>query len=645
MKGGIRLSTKFFPKHSTPEERKSFLTITLRRLLLIFIDAVAVNIAFIGIGVMNYPWEEFKAVILPALLGRSVYTAVIFVLTYMFFGLYNSLWEYAGLHELLRCAGATAVSTLISIGVDSMANRLSLFHAQVLRVSVYFTAVLLITAVTGSVRLVYRAARRIAKAHAASLKIRNRKSKRIMIIGAGDMGLLILKEYEAKSFANGKPVIFVDDSPMKRDRHVEGIPIKGTCEDIPELAKKYRVNEIIYAIPSATPQRRSEILRLAMETGCTLKTSLSIQEITEKQANETTVRDVDITDLLARPEISLNTDICSYLKDQIIIVTGGGGSIGSELCTQAARYKPKKIIIFDNYENNAFVLKNKLDRKYQGKVQFFIRIGSVQDPQRLKEVFEEFRPSVVFHAAAHKHVPLMEDSPCEAVKNNIFGTYNTAQAAIESGVKKFVILSTDKAVNPTNVMGATKRVTELIIQYFERKNTGTHFAAVRFGNVLGSNGSVIPIFKEQIAHGGPVTVTHKDITRYFMTIPEAAQLVVQAGGIAKGGEIFVLDMGEPVSITSLAEKLITLSGYKPYEDIPIEFTGLRPGEKLYEELTLSEEETEMQLTCNDKIFVLPPVDFSSDRLEEGLEKLRKADKRTVRRTLLSLVPNFNSENG
>ncbi|MBR6634743.1 MAG: polysaccharide biosynthesis protein, partial [Clostridia bacterium] len=259
---------------------------------------------------------------------------------------------------------------------------------------------------------------------------------------------------------------------------------------------------------------------------------------------------------------------------------------------------------------------------------------------RLKEVFEEFKPSVVFHAAAHKHVPLMEDSPCEAVKNNVFGTYNTAQAAIESGVGKFVILSTDKAVNPTNVMGATKCVTELIIQYFERKNTGTHFAAVRFGNVLGSNGSVIPIFKEQIAAGGPVTVTHKDITRYFMTIPEAAQLVVQAGGIAKGGEIFVLDMGEPVSITSLAEKLITLSGYKPYEEIKIEFTGLRPGEKLYEELTLSEEEGEMQLTCNDKIFVLPPVDFSSERLEEGLEKLKTVNRFNVRDTLLSLVPNF-----
>ncbi len=637
------MSNGFSKNLGTPEERKSFFILSLRRLLLVIIDAVSVNLAFAGICAMNYPWDEFVTQIVPALIGRSLYTALVFVCTYMFFGLYNSLWEYAGLHELVRCAGASAVATFITIGIDSMADRLAFLDAQVLRVSVYFTAVLLITAVVGSVRLIYRVVRRVSKARADSLLLRNRKNKRVMIIGAGDMGLLILKEYEAKSFANGKPVVFVDDSPMKRGRHVEGVPIKGTCEDIPELAKKFRINEIIYAIPSASPQRRSEILRLAMETGCTLKTSLSIQEITEKNANETTVRDVEITDLLARPEVTLNTEICSYLKGQTVVVTGGGGSIGSEICTQVARYSPEKVIIFDNYENNAFVLKNKLDRKYKGKVQFFIRIGSVQDPARLKEVFEEFKPSVVFHAAAHKHVPLMEDSPCEAVKNNIFGTYNTAQAAIDSKVKKFVILSTDKAVNPTNVMGATKRVTELIIQYFERKNTGTHFAAVRFGNVLGSNGSVIPIFKEQIALGGPVTVTHKDITRYFMTIPEAAQLVVQAGGIAKGGEIFVLDMGEPVSITSLAEKLITLSGYKPYEDIKIEFTGLRPGEKLYEELTLSEEETQMQLTCNDKIFVLPPVDFSSEQLEAGLENLKKVDRLNVRETLLSLVPNFKSE--
>ncbi len=632
------MSIEFSNGTKTLSDRKSVIAITTRKLALVVLDILAVNLAFLIVSAINYPKEELYSVVFPALMGRALYTSAIFALIHGFFGLYNSLWEYAGVHELFRCAGAAVLGTLTSLGIDTVLDRLGMYNVVVLRVSVYFTAVLLITATTGAIRLMYRAVRRISKAHSHSLHIRDRR--RVMIIGAGDMGLLVYKELEAKSFGTGKPVVFVDDSPMKAGRHVEGVPIKGTCDDILELALKYKVDEIVFAIPSASPQRKSEILRLAMETGCTLKTSLSVQEVTEKSANEATIRDVEITDLLARPEVTLNTDICSYLKDRTVLVTGGGGSIGSEICTQVARYSPARIIIFDNYENNAFVLKNKLDRKYKGKVQFFIRIGSVQDPNRLKEVFEEFKPSVVFHAAAHKHVPLMEDSPCEAVKNNIFGTYNTAQVAIESGVGKFVILSTDKAVNPTNVMGATKRVTELIIQYFERKNTGTHFAAVRFGNVLGSNGSVIPIFKEQIAAGGPVTVTHKDITRYFMTIPEAAQLVVQAGGIAKGGEIFVLDMGEPVSITSLAEKLITLSGYKPYEEIKIEFTGLRPGEKLYEELTLSEEEGEMQLTCNDKIFVLPPIDFSNERLEEGLEKLKTVNRFNVRDTLLSLVPNF-----
>ncbi|MBO5359977.1 MAG: polysaccharide biosynthesis protein [Clostridia bacterium] len=624
-------------------EISSFLAIAIRKIGVAFLDALAVNFAFVFSSFLLNNMRALSPEHINTLIGRSVYTTIIFILVYFFFGLYNSLWEYAGLHEMMRCAVAGVIATLLNIGADEICARLLLFHVDLFRVerlniSVYFSAMLLIIALSGGVRLIYRAIRRTKKAHSAGA--RRGGGKRVMIIGAGDMGLTILKELETTAFSICKPVVFVDDNKLKLGRRVEGVPIKGGCEKIPELAQKYKVDEIIYAIPSATPQRRSEILKLAIQTGCSMKTSLSLQEITEKNVSEPTIRNVEITDLLARPEVSLNTDICSYLKDQTIVVTGGGGSIGSEICTQVARYKPAKVVIFDNYENNAFILKNKLDRKYQGKVQFFIRIGSVQDPERLDEVLYEFKPSVIFHAAAHKHVPLMEESPCEAVKNNIFGTYNTAKAAVDHNVSKFVILSTDKAVNPTNVMGATKRVTELIIQYFERMNTGTHFAAVRFGNVLGSNGSVIPIFKEQIAAGGPVTITHKNITRYFMTIPEAAQLVVQAGGIANGGEIFVLDMGEPVSITSLAEKLITLSGYKPYEDIKIEFTGLRPGEKLYEELTLAEEESEMQLTANDKIFVLPPVDFSSEKLEEGLEKLKNANRHNVRDLLLQLVPNF-----
>ena len=629
-----------FSSEKTRAEKTEFFLLNIRRVGVALLDALIINLAFILANLIEYYPDTIKYDVIQTLIGRSFYTTALFIIIYAFFGLYNSLWEYAGLHEMVRCACAGVLSTLVCLAADFICDTFDLLDVNTFSLSIYFTSMLVIIAASGCLRLTYRVIRRTRKARSAGS--RRGAGKRVMIIGAGDMGQIILKELEANAFSIGKPVVFVDDNPLKFGKRVEGIPIKGGCEKIPELAKTYNIDEIIYAIPSASAQRKSEILKFAIQTGCSLKTSPSLQEFIEKSVNEPTIRNVEITDLLARPEVLLNTDICSYLKDQTIMVTGGGGSIGSEICTQVARYKPAKVIIFDNYENNAFVLKNKLDRKYQGKVQFFIRIGSVQDPSRLDEVLTEFKPSVIFHAAAHKHVPLMEDSPCEAVKNNIFGTYNTAKAAIEHNVSKFVILSTDKAVNPTNVMGATKRVTELIIQYFERQNTGTHFAAVRFGNVLGSNGSVIPIFKEQIANGGPVTVTHKDITRYFMTIPEAAQLVVQAGGIAKGGEIFVLDMGEPVSITSLAEKLITLSGYKPYEDIKIEFTGLRPGEKLYEELTLAEEESEMQLTANDKIFVLPPVEFDSKKLEEGLERLKEANRQNVRTLLLELVPNFNN---
>ena len=353
------------------------------------------------------------------------------------------------------------------------------------------------------------------------------------------------------------------------------------------------------------------------------------------------IRDVNITDLLSRPEVELNKDVCSYLNDQVVLVTGGGGSIGSELCRQVSKYHPKKIVVFDIYENSAYLLKQQLDAFHKGKLEIDIRIGSVRDPKRLREVFDEFHPSIVFHAAAHKHVPLMEESPKEAVKNNVFGTFNVASIAIEYNVKRFVNISSDKAVNPANVMGATKRITEMIVQYFERKcNNSTIFAAVRFGNVLGSSGSVIPIFTEQIKNGGPVTVTHPDITRYFMTIPEAAQLVVQAGGLAKGGEIFVLDMGEPVKIVTLAENLIMLSGYKPYTEIGIEFSGLRPGEKLYEELVLEEESSERKMTANNKIFVTKPVEMDDKLFESQLEKLKNAGEREVRGIIKEIVPNY-----
>ncbi len=407
-----------------------------------------------------------------------------------------------------------------------------------------------------------------------------------------------------------------------------------------KLARKYKIDTIILCLPSVGSDRQTEILRIAVKTGCKLKTSPSLLEMTDTSQGGR-IRDVNITDLLSRPEVELNKDVCSYINDQVILVTGGGGSIGSEICRQVSKYHPKKIVVFDIYENNAYLLKQQLDAYHHGNPEIDIRIGSVRDQKRLREIFDEFHPSIVFHAAAHKHVPLMEDSPKEAVKNNVFGTFNVASIAVEYNVKRFVNISSDKAVNPANVMGATKRITEMIVQYFERKcQNSTIFAAVRFGNVLGSSGSVIPIFTEQIKNGGPVMVTHPDITRYFMTIPEAAQLVVQAGGLAKGGEIFVLDMGEPVKIVTLAENLIMLSGYKPYTDIEIRFSGLRPGEKLYEELVLDEESSERKMTANNKIFVTKPVEMDDKLFEEELENLKNATDKNVRSIIKTIVPNY-----
>ncbi len=380
-----------------------------------------------------------------------------------------------------------------------------------------------------------------------------------------------------------------------------------------------------------------------MNTGCVVKMS-DHQEFLEKPKSALkSVRSVDILDLLSRPPIELRADVCKYVTGEVVLVTGGGGSIGSELCRQIAKYNPDTIVIFDIYENNAYELKNALDRAYFGTPHVEIRIGSVREEARLREVFEEFHPTSVFHAAAHKHVPLMEDSPYEAIKNNILGTYNTAKVADEFGVRNFVLLSTDKAVNPTNVMGASKRCCELVVQHFSKISENTKFAAVRFGNVLGSNGSVIPLFKEQLKNGGPLTVTHPDITRYFMTIPEAAQLVVQAGGLAKGGEIFVLDMGEPVKIVTLAEKLIKLSGYEPYVDIDIQFTGLRPGEKLYEELILPSEKDGMHKTENNKIFVTAPYDFDDAYLMEHIEHIGDMQPSQARTFLKELVPNYRAD--
>ena len=607
----------------------------IKSTLMMLYDIFAVNFAYIFVMLLGGGQQNMSAI-----WQRALPVTVIFIVLYHAFKIYSSMWEYAGIREVWNVAMATAIGGISGIAVDlilsSIGGAASELKNGCFDAYFYVFGTLVAIVLVAGMRVIYRLVRRYYRERS----LNEEKLDRVMIVGAGDMGMIIINELEVNNYARGKPIIAVDDNPLKVGKRIRGIPVKGTCDQIPELAKKYNINTIILCLPSVGSERQTEILRIAVKTGCKLKTSQSLLEMTDTSQSGR-IRDVNITDLLSRPEVELNRDVCSYLKDQVVLVTGGGGSIGSELCRQVSKYHPKKIVVFDIYENSAYLLKQQLDAYHKGNPEIDIRIGSVRDQTRLREIFDEFHPSIVFHAAAHKHVPLMEDSPKEAVKNNVFGTFNVASIAVEYNVKRFVNISSDKAVNPANVMGATKRITEMIVQYFERKcKNSTIFAAVRFGNVLGSSGSVIPIFTEQIKNGGPVMVTHPEITRYFMTIPEAAQLVVQAGGLAKGGEIFVLDMGEPVKIVTLAENLIMLSGYKPYTEIEIKFSGLRPGEKLYEELVLDEESSERKMTANNKIFVTKPVDMDDELFEKELEKLKKADVNEVRGIIKEIVPNF-----
>ena len=617
-------------------KKVDFKSAGIKSALMMLYDVFAVNFAYIFVMFIGSGQHNMDAI-----WQRALPVTAIFIVLYYAFKIYSSMWEYAGIREVWNVALATIIGGISGIAVDlilsSIGGAASKLNNGCFDAYFYVFGTLVAIILVAGMRILYRLVRRYYREKSLE---KDEKLDRVMIVGAGDMGMIIINELEVNNYSRGKPIIAVDDNPLKVGKRIRGIPVKGTCDQIPELAKKYDINTIIMCLPSVGSERQTEILRIAVKTGCKLKTSPSLLEMTDT-SNGGRIRDVNITDLLSRPEVELNRDVCGYLKDQIVLVTGGGGSIGSELCRQVSKYHPKKIVVFDIYENSAYLLKQQLDAYHKGNPEIDIRIGSVRDPKRLREVFDEFHPSIVFHAAAHKHVPLMEDSPKEAVKNNVFGTFNVASIAVEYNVKRFVNISSDKAVNPANVMGATKRITEMIVQYFERKcKNSTIFAAVRFGNVLGSSGSVIPIFTEQIKNGGPVMVTHPDITRYFMTIPEAAQLVVQAGGLAKGGEIFVLDMGEPVKIVTLAENLIMLSGYKPYTEIEIKFSGLRPGEKLYEELVLDEESDERKMTANNKIFVTKPVEMDDELFEKELEKLKDADENEVRGIIKEIVPNY-----
>ena len=474
------------------------------------------------------------------------------------------------------------------------------------------------------------------------LATKNTDISRVLIIGAGCAGEMVVKELEKNPQLNKKAVAIIDDDITRIGDQVSGVDIVGTRNSILKIVKLYKIDEIIFSIANISKKGKKEIIDICKNTNCKIKTIPGIYEIIDGKVDIKQVRDVDIEDLLGREPIEVDFNLMgSYIQDSTILVTGAGGSIGSELCRQIANIRPKKLIMLDNYENNLYSIQQELIRKYGDSIKMIAVVASIREQKRMEKIFDKYRPEVVFHAAAHKHVPLMENSPGEAIKNNIFGTLNVAMLSSKYNVKRFLLISTDKAVNPTNIMGATKRAAEMIIQSLNEESK-TEFVAVRFGNVLGSNGSVIPLFKKQIEEGGPVTVTHPKIIRYFMTIEEAVGLVIQAGGMAKGGEIFVLDMGEPVKILDLAKNLIRLSGFEPDVDIKIVFTGLRPGEKLYEELLMSEEG--LLDTKHKKIFIGRPIDFDKNDLQKYLIELRnivlEEDDELMEQAMKNLVPTF-----
>ena len=559
-----------------------------------------------------------------------ILTCVVFYI----FKLYHSIWSFVSIEEALKVAESYGVLFV----VFSICGLLLDFNMPR---SYYCIGMMLSFILHVSVRFSYRALRYTFRGYSRKNNGIEKKLDRVMIIGAGAAGSIIVRDLKNGEKSHQIPVCVIDDDETKYGRALYGVPIVGGREDIIERVAEYDVNTVIFAIPTASAADKKEILNICKETGCKLRTLPGMYQLANGEVKVSQLKDVELTDLLGRDPITVdNEEVFGMLSGKTILVTGGGGSIGSELCRQIASHSPKRLIIFDIYENNAYEIQQELKRK-NPDLDLVTLIGSVRNTHRISSVMNEYKPDIVFHAAAHKHVPLMEDSPNEAIKNNVMGTYKTAKAAIEAGVSKFILISTDKAVNPTNIMGATKRICEMIIQMLGRQQKTTTFVAVRFGNVLGSNGSVIPLFKKQIAEGGPVTVTHKDIIRFFMTIPEAVSLVLQASYYAKGGEIFVLDMGEPVKIDDMARNLIKLSGYRPDEDIKIVYTGLRPGEKLYEEKLMAEEG--MKTTANKLIFIGQPIEMDDELFEKKLDELdadSKKDDKDIRTHVAEIVPTY-----
>ncbi len=549
---------------------------------------------------------------------------------YWLFKMYRSVWKYASIYELKNIVFAGVTVTLLQLlGMTVVAD------LNMPRSYWFLFCGLLIAGTTGT-RFSYRFIRHMRNAN----RNKGEKISRVMIVGAGNAGDMLIREIMSSQYLHKEIGCVIDDNPVLKGNTIRGHRIVGGRECIVEAARQYQIDEIIIAMPSISKKQTAEIANLCNQTGCQIKMVPGVYQFVNNEISVSKLRHVEIEDLLGREPVKVDMNkVTGFLKDQVVLVTGGGGSIGSELCRQIAAAGPKKLIIVDIYENNAYEIQQELKRKHP-KLNLIVLIASVRNTNRMNKIFETYLPNVVFHAAAHKHVPLMEDSPNEAIKNNVFGTLKTVQAADKYGVERFVLISTDKAVNPTNIMGASKRICEMIVQAYSRRSK-TQFVAVRFGNVLGSNGSVIPLVKQQIKEGGPVTVTHPDIIRYFMTIPEAVSLVLEAGAFAEGGEIFVLDMGEPVKIVDLAKNLIRLSGYVPNEDIMIEFSGLRPGEKLYEERLMEEEG--LKTTENNRISVARPIEMDDLAFFDALMELKDAvyeETASVREMVHDIVPTY-----
>ena len=624
--------------------KKKFEHWELIALYLVAYDIVAVNFAyFFGLWLrFDLQFSHIPQDYLSSFLQFTPVYTIFSIIVFYRLRLYKSLWRFASLSELNRIVCASAITSLFQIvGITVFCQRMP--------VSYYLIGAALQFAAVVGVRFSYRYIILLRK----KKKQTGENVRNAMVIGAGAAGQIIIKELKNSSETRAVPCCIIDDNSNKWGRFMYNVPIVGGRDSIMENVKKYHIDEILFAIPTARPEERRDILNICKETGCDLKSLPGVYQLANGEVSLSKMKAVAVEELLGRDPIKVDLEeIFCYLRGKTILVTGGGGSIGSELCRQIAGHEPKQLILFDIYENNVYDIEQELKRKYPN-LNLTALIGSVRDSRRINQVFETYHPEIVYHAAAHKHVPLMETSPNEAIKNNVIGTYKTAYAALKNGTQRFVLISTDKAVNPTNIMGASKRLCEMIIQSMDviakagrmeilpflhehseendenlkisATKTKTEFVAVRFGNVLGSNGSVIPLFKKQIEAGGPVTVTHPDIIRYFMTIPEAVSLVLQAGVLARGGEIFVLDMGEPVKIDTLARNLIKLSGYKPDEDIQVVYTGLRPGEKLFEEKLMAEEG--MKKTKNELIHIGKPIPFNTEVFLLQLTHLAKACNR------------------